>query len=501
MKSEKQHSVKFNAIMNTLLTASSMIINVVTIPYVTRTLSVEGYGNVNFAQSISSWLSALCLVGVPTYGVRECARVRNDPMALARVVKELLVIITGFTVLVLSGFAVCIMLVPRLTSLAPLMWLFLVSTLLLSYGVEWYFQAVEQYEYITIRSIVFKILSFVAILLLVRRPDDWLIYGAILALVTCGNNLFNIIKLLHDVPLWNLGAINLRRHTKPLASYAVLSISSSLYLAFDSVLLGMLNADNVQVALYQLAAKLKNICFTVINAIIGVLIPRLSFYAKNEQKKYMGLLVRGFGFLVNLCIGIMIYLFLFARPLVILISSSKYSDATFPVQIIGVVNFLSSMSYFLGLCILSPLGRERELASANLIGVPVSLLLNVVLDGHLGATGAAISILVAEATIFLKQLFSCRDVLKKVVDVQKLMRTLVSHVVACAFTLGITLILQCIGIEPSSTGNAALVVVTGFISYSLSWFMTASILHEDSSVWLIGMIRNMVKKIAGSFLH
>ncbi|MGO5375159.1 hypothetical protein [Bifidobacterium thermophilum] len=38
--------------MNILLTSSTMFLSVVTIPYVTRTLSVEGYGNVNFAQSI-----------------------------------------------------------------------------------------------------------------------------------------------------------------------------------------------------------------------------------------------------------------------------------------------------------------------------------------------------------------------------------------------------------------------------------------------------------------
>ena len=240
-----------------------MLINIATIPYVTRTLSVEGYGNVNFAQSLSSWLSALCLVGIPTYGVRECARVRDNPSALAQVVKELLIIITGFTITVLSGFAICIVLVPRLASLASLMWLFLIGTLLLSYGVEWYFQAVEQYEYITVRSIIFKVLSFIAILLLVRQPDDWLIYGAILAIAICGNNLFNIAKLLHDVPLWNLGSANLRRHIKPLVSYAVLSISSSLYLSFDSVLLGMLNPNNVQVALYQLASKLKTVCFNM----------------------------------------------------------------------------------------------------------------------------------------------------------------------------------------------------------------------------------------------
>ena len=159
---KQTHSVKFNAVMNTLLTASSMLVSVITVPYVTRVLSVEGYGDVMFAQNVSQWLSAMCLIGVPTYGLRECARVRDDPREMARVVRELLVIITIFTAVVLAGFGVSILIVPRFRQIAALMWVFLVSTLLLSYGVEWYFQAIEQYKYITIRSMVFKMLSLTA---------------------------------------------------------------------------------------------------------------------------------------------------------------------------------------------------------------------------------------------------------------------------------------------------------------------------------------------------
>ena len=139
-----EHSVRFNAVMNTILTASNMLIGVITIPYITRTLSVEGYGNVTFAQNISQWLSALCLVGIPTYGVRECARARDDPRKLASVVRELLAIITVCTLTVLACFALAIAFVPRLHGLAALMCMFLVSTLLLSFGVEWFFQAMEE---------------------------------------------------------------------------------------------------------------------------------------------------------------------------------------------------------------------------------------------------------------------------------------------------------------------------------------------------------------------
>ena len=195
----KLHSVRFNAVMNTLLTASNMIVSFITVPYVTRILSVEGYGDVTFAQSLSTWLSALCLMGVGTYGIRECARVRDDQAALASTVRELLTIVSICTAVVLGCFAVAIPLVPRLAALAPLMWVFLVSTLLLSYGVEWYFQAVEQYDYITVRSVVFKLLALVATLVLVRSPDDWLVYCAIMALVTCVNNLNNIARIVRKV--------------------------------------------------------------------------------------------------------------------------------------------------------------------------------------------------------------------------------------------------------------------------------------------------------------
>lgn len=491
-------SIKFNAVMNTLLTASNMLVSVITIPYATRVLSVEGYGDVTFAQSLSTWLSSLCLVGIPTYGVRECARVRDDPKALARVVRELLIIISMFTAVVLAAFAVCIGVIPRLNALASLMWVFWISTLLLSYGVEWYFQAVEQYEYITIRSVIFKVLSLIAILTFVRRENDWFIYGAILALVVCGNNIFNIVRLLRTVSFHGLGPFQLQRHAKPLVSYAVLSIASAVYLAFDSVLLGILNTNNVQVALYQLAAKIKGICWQVINAVIGVLIPRLSYYISNDSDKYCGLLKRGFGFVLNLCLGIMFYVFIYAQPLVILISSEKYVAATVPVQIIGAVNFFSCMSYFIGLCILSPLGRESKFATANLLGVPISLALNIVFDGHLGAIGAAIAVLIAEIAIFCKQVWDARDILKTAVTFTSVFKIVISHTVAFVIAFGMSIFLSTVNtIDLLDTSGAATAIIAGFSTYCITWAAAAFLLRDDTAIWGMDTLKEIIRKVRG----
>ncbi|MEK0211191.1 flippase [Bifidobacterium mongoliense] len=494
MSEQVTRSIKFNAVMNTLLTASNTLVGIVTLPYVTRALSVEGYGNVNFVQSISTWLVPICTVGITAYGVRECARVRDNAMQLARVVRELLIIITIFTALTLGVFALCILLIPRFVELSPLLWMFLISTLLSSYGVEWYYQAVEQYEYITIRSVLFKVLSLVTILALIHSEDDWLLYGAIVALVPCCNNIFNIVRLFKDINLFGGETVSLRRHAKPLVSYAASTISSSFYLSFDSILLGMLNSNNVQVALYQLAVKLKNICWQVINSVIGVLIPRLSYYAKNAPEKYDNLLKRGNGFLLNVCLGVMLYLFIYAMPLVTLVSSGKYANAALPIQIIGVANFVSCMSYFYGQCILSPLSRERSLATANTIGLAISLLLNAVLDRPFGAVGASIAATISEGSIFIALGLRSRDILQRITTLSGVLRTLIPHITAFAVAIIPMQLLHHTGIDITTTINAGIAVVAGFIVYSIVWLVAAVIVREETSLWVLETIRAMLHK-------
>lgn len=481
-------SVKYNAVMNSLLTASNTLVGIISLPYVTRVLSVEGYGNVNFAQSISSWIVPVCTVGITAYGVRECARVRDDSDKLAAVVRELLIIITIFTTLVLSVFALCILFVPRFAGLAPLLWMFLISALLSSFGVEWYFQAIEQYEYITVRSVMFKLLSLIAILALIHSEKDWLLYGAIVALVPCCNNIFNIIRLFKDVNVFGVAPLNLKRHAKPLVSYAASTISSAFYLSFDSILLGMLNANNVQVALYQLAVKLKNICWQVINSVIGVLIPRLSYYAKNAPEKYDNLLKRGNGFLVNVCLGVMLYLFIYAMPLVTLVSSSKYSSATLPIKIIGIANFVSCISYFYGQCILSPLDRERNLATANTAGLVISLLLNVVLDRPFGAVGASIASVASEGFIFCVLGFKSRDILQRIITWKSVLHTLIPHIAAFAVSVMPMRLLRSTNIDMQSAVGAGLTVLVGFLVYAFTWLMVACLVHEETSLWALQVL-------------
>ena len=85
----KIRSVKYNFVMNVILTASTFIFPLITFPYISRILLPAGVGKVNFATSFVSYFSMIAMLGVPTYGIRACAQVRDDREELSRTVHEI----------------------------------------------------------------------------------------------------------------------------------------------------------------------------------------------------------------------------------------------------------------------------------------------------------------------------------------------------------------------------------------------------------------------------
>ena len=167
----------------------------------------------------------------------------------------------------------------------------------------------------------------------------------------------------------------------------------------------------------------------------------------------------------------------------LLVSGRGFVEAAAPLRIIGLVNLASCMSYFFGLCILTPLGRERQLAFANLSGVPVSVVLNLLLDPTLGALGASVSILASELLILVIQGWCSRDVLREFVRVRDVAGPLVSNAVALVASLLVTGALACGG---------AYVALVGLAVYSVVDVACALVLRDETALSLVASARELI---------
>ena len=191
----KIQTVKKNFIMNFILTAANFIFPIVTFPYVSRILLAEGTGKVAFAASIASYFSMIAALGIPTYGIRACARIRDDKDKLNKTVQELLIIHMSATSLALMFYFISVFIVPELYKEKTLMLINSLSILLNVFGVNWLYQALEQYSYITYRSIFFKIISIILMFFFIHQKSDYIIYGGIAIFANAGSNILNFIRL------------------------------------------------------------------------------------------------------------------------------------------------------------------------------------------------------------------------------------------------------------------------------------------------------------------
>lgn len=417
-------SVKFNFIMNFLLTASSIIFPLITFPYVSRVLQAAGNGKVAFAAAVLTYFTMFASLGIPTYGIRVCAQVRDDKEKLSRTVQELLIINTVTMVIVYAVFAVMIFIVPEFAKEKELLFINSITMVLNVFGVSWLYSALEQYAYITVCSLTFKVISIVMMFAWVKNPGDYIIYGAITVFASAGSYVLNFINLHKYVTLRKKGSYNFKRHLKPIGIFFAMSAATSVYTNLDVVMIQFIK-DETEVGYYNAAIKVKTILVSLITSLGTVLLPRLSFYVKQkDQDAFQKTIVKAFNFVFILASSVMVYFMIFARETILTLSGSEYLPSILPMILLMPTVLFIGLSNITGIQILTPLGREKEVLISIVCGAVVDFVLNLILIAKYGAAGAAFATLLAELVVLVVQCVYLKDTLSKVVGQISLGKTL-----------------------------------------------------------------------------
>ena len=181
--------------MNSMLTMSQFVFPILTFPYVSRILLPEGTGKVSFATSLISYFAMFAQLGIPTYGIRACAKVRDDKEKLSKTAQEIFIINIFMSILTYIVFFASGSNGQKMKDEKLLLIIVSVTIFLNALGMEWLYKALEQYTYITIRSVVFKFLALIAMFLLIHQKSDYIIYAAISIFASSASNIFNFVNV------------------------------------------------------------------------------------------------------------------------------------------------------------------------------------------------------------------------------------------------------------------------------------------------------------------
>lgn len=399
----QQKSLKKNFMMNILLTMSSIIFPLITFPYVSRILGPSGTGKVTFATSLISYFSMFAQLGIPTYGIRACARVRDNKEKLTKVAQELLIINLVMSVLSYIALFIALATIPKLQEDKVLYVIVSFTIVLTSIGMEWIYKALEQYTYITIRSVIFKFIALIAMFLLIHQKSDYIIYGAISIFAASASNIFNFINVHRYISLKPTGNYDFKKHLKPVFIFFSMACAVTIYTNLDTVMLGFMTNDT-EVGYYNAAVKIKSVLVTVVGSLGGVLLPRTSYYVEHNMiDDFNRITKKAISFVILVSLPLTVYFILFAKEGILFLSGNEYLPSVIPMQIIMPTVIFIGITNVLGIQILVPLGKEKIVLYSEIAGAIVDVIINALTIPQFGSAGAAFGTLVAEFVVLLVQ--------------------------------------------------------------------------------------------------
>ena len=393
-----QPSIKKNFAYKSVLTLSTYLINFITFPYVARVLGVERIGLVNFVDNTVNYFLLFATMGVGLLGVREIAAVKEDKKRRDQVYSSVLALNLLFTLVSLGIYLLCVVTIPKLCQYDELFYIGTAKILFTVFLVEWFFTGVENFRYITLRSILIKVLYIISVFLFVRDTSDYRLYFILTVGVVVLNALINQLYIREFVRVrWN--NIQLFKYLKQNVTLGIYTLMTSMYLTFNVMYLGLVS-NNTEVGYYTTAFKLYSVVLGFFTAFTNVMLPRMSsLLANGEKDRFQELVNRSFSVMSTCCIPLILCSMIMAPQIVYILSGPGYEGAILPMRIIMPAAFAVGVAQVLAIQVLMPMKKDKVLLVASIIGAVVSLLINLLVVPYIESVGSAVVLLCSEAVV------------------------------------------------------------------------------------------------------
>ena len=400
-------SVKVNYILNLINTGTQMLFPLITFPYVCRVIEADGIGQINFFQSIISYISLFTCLGIPMYAIREIARDRSDVVQMNRTAMEILLLHSMLTLVGYAIVAILCLTVPQIQVNIPLFLILSLTIFFTAIGCEWFYQGIEDFKYITIRGLIIKTVSVVLLFIFVKSKTDLLYYGCYTVFGVLGGNIFNFFRLRKYIHRENIifSELHVKRHVKPVLKVFSFSVVTSIYLQLNTVLLGFLK-NALAVGYFAAATKVMQMLLTMSACLGSVMMPRAShLIAENKEDEFNRLIQKSYDFTLAIALPMTIGLIFCAPSLITALCGVKFEHSILPSQIIAPIILMVAISNVFGIQVLFPKGKINIVTLCCGIGAVADLILNLCLIPFFSYIGTSIAYLGAEVATTVSMYF------------------------------------------------------------------------------------------------
>ncbi|KQB44188.1 Polysaccharide biosynthesis protein [Flavobacterium daejeonense] len=419
-------SIRKNFVYNILLSVTQVLFPLITFSYVARIIQPDGVGTVSFVESICRYAILIAALGIPIYGVREVAKCKEDKIKLNQLFNELVIIHLLTTIFTILVYILMVFNIDKFYQNISFYILGIAMILSNVFVIEWYFQGIGDFKFITIRTLVIRTITTISVFFLVKNSQDSIYFFLLAVLTNVLNGIINFWYAQKTIELnFNVELVRLKKHLIPLFYIFSTTLSISIYVLLDTIMLGFLSSENA-VGFYSMALRISKIPMLFVGALGTVLIPQLAYsYGQNNLEEFKKLISKSVIFVISFSIPIIFLLLGVSKNLIVVFAGSEFAEATMTLQILSVVVLLIGMSNIFGLQILTPMGKDKYLTISVVMGTITSVVLNFFLIPLFQEVGAAISNIITECLVTAATFYFSSKFIKLNLDYIFILKTLV----------------------------------------------------------------------------
>lgn len=436
-------SIKKNTVYNIIKTASTILFPVITFPYVSRVLQPENIGKINFGSSIVGYISLLATLGVTTYAIRECSKVKGNKEELGKISGEILSINLFTTVIAYIVLAMLLLLYGKLRDYRLLIMIQSLSVIFTTLGADWLNTAMEDFKYITIRTVAFQIISIILMFIFVKDPDDYYNYAIITVLSSSGGNIMNMIYRRRYCKAKFTINCNFKKHLPPILGLFAMLLAQQVFTMSDTVIIGLTLGD-YQVGLYSTAVKIYNVLNQIMNSITWVVMAQLSIaYANEDISAIRKLLKYVLQYMSVLGIPCAVAMFILNKEIVYAAAGNSYIECAEALRLLSLTLAVSMISnYVLNINLLAA-GKDKICLFSCSASAVLNIVTNIIFIPSYGINAAAVTTIISQIGLIL----ICLPFLRKGINKFSDLKEFISPIVGSAAMAIVILIIRRIFVD------------------------------------------------------
>lgn len=400
-----ESNVKRNLLYNSIYQVLTVILPVITIPYISRVLGPEKLGEYSYSYAIAYYFVLFAVLGLQNYGNRTIARIRQDSKTLSYTfsgIYYMQLITSSCLTLLYVLFAVFL-------SNNVMTWICLLYVLSAVFDINWFFYGLEQFKIPVIRNTLVKLLATLSIFVVVKSQNDIFLYALIMTGSIFLSQLLLWPFLGKNANFVKVKKTDILQHVKPNCILFIPILAVSLYKVMDKIMLGLMTTKT-EVGLYTSAEQVIQIPMALITGMGMVMLPKMSYlFANNsiaESKSYFKKSIMLAMFCASsMCFGLMGI----ARYFVPVFYGDEYSKCIILFQILLPSCVFLAFANVIRTQFLIPKQMDGIFIKSVSLGAVINLICNWLLIPLYQSIGAAIGTLVAEIVVCVYQIIKIKN--------------------------------------------------------------------------------------------